>query len=499
MPKARTTPIPGNHKLFQLTANVDLTQIKEVEVNGRKHLSAPVIMAVEGVMNELLYPAEELSKYVQAWNGRPVTLFHPRNTEGEFVSANSPTVINEVQLGQLFNTSFEENRLKAEVWVDVDKTQATRPEVLEYLTGVKDKLEVSTGLWGDIVQVAGDWNGAPYKGIMTNIRPDHLALLPGGEGACSWNDGCGLRANQQEDKYKEKQERLESNVTDQELRRSLQKALDQMDSRTPSQTVSNYLEEIEITKKWIVYSQSTRKLDGLGNTLSYEDKLYRRSYTLENGEATLGDDTKEVRRVVTYQDVVNQNSQKGETNVTKEEKVQALIACQRCKYQEKDRDFLMTLNEEQLDLISPPDNVVVKPEDPPPAANQKEEPKPEGSEREPHGNSVEDFLANAPAEIKDVLTESIRFRTNYRAELIKKIAAHPKNKFAANRLQAMTTEDLEGFAALVEDSAPDSQTPPANFGMRIFGNEPKVDDNGPEPLTVVNLQEVFANKNKKSA
>jgi len=43
--------------------------------------------------------------------------------------------------------------------------------------------------------VEGVWNEEEYHSIVRNYRPDHLALLPGAIGACSWEDGCGIRAN----------------------------------------------------------------------------------------------------------------------------------------------------------------------------------------------------------------------------------------------------------------------------------------------------------------
>ena len=65
-----------------ITANISVSETRQAQLNGRDYLAAPVVMAVEGVMNELLYPAEELGKFTEAWNGRPVTLFHPKNKEG---------------------------------------------------------------------------------------------------------------------------------------------------------------------------------------------------------------------------------------------------------------------------------------------------------------------------------------------------------------------------------------------------------------------------------
>ena len=97
-----------------VVANLSMSDIRQAQLNGKNYLVAPVVMAVEGVMNDLLYPAEELGMYVEAWNGRPVTLFHPRNDDG-YISANSPDVAESVHLGMIYNTKFVENSLRAEV------------------------------------------------------------------------------------------------------------------------------------------------------------------------------------------------------------------------------------------------------------------------------------------------------------------------------------------------------------------------------------------------
>ena len=58
-------------------------------------------------------------------------------------------------------------------------------------------LEQSTGLFADLEEKEGEFDGQKYKWIARNIRPDHVAILPHEEGACSIADGCGTpRVNQ---------------------------------------------------------------------------------------------------------------------------------------------------------------------------------------------------------------------------------------------------------------------------------------------------------------
>lgn len=165
---------------------------------GRDHLVVPVVMIKEGVLNGALLTANEFGKFTGAWNGRPVPVLHPEQN-GEAISANSPRVL-ERTIGKLFNTHVDGDKLKAEAWLDVEKSKGLgHGPMIATLEAGTQGMEVSTGYFSDAEDSQGDHNGRPYTSIHRNIRPDHLALLPGEIGACSWEDGCGVRANQSED------------------------------------------------------------------------------------------------------------------------------------------------------------------------------------------------------------------------------------------------------------------------------------------------------------
>lgn len=171
--------------------------IRRENLESRSHLVIPTILITEGVHNRVLYTAEELAKFPEAWNGRPVPLYHPE-ARGRPISANSPDVLEASVLGQLFNCEYEPAeegshpaRLKAEVWLDEEKAERLAPEVLKKLED-GENIEVSTGLFTEDEALKGNWNGEAYEYVAYNFRPDHLALLPNSKGACSWEDGAGL-------------------------------------------------------------------------------------------------------------------------------------------------------------------------------------------------------------------------------------------------------------------------------------------------------------------
>lgn len=174
--------------------------IKEVNhTDGIRYLVAPTVAIIEGVMNETLYLGDEIQAFIEAWDGRPLIIDHPQDTEGDFVSANSPELLRET-LGFYFNAKYTDNKLKGEWWVDIAKAEKSiiGKQVLKSLReGLI--LEQSTGLFTDIEEKSGEFNGVHYENIARNIRPDHVAILLHEEGACSIKDGCGTpRVNTQD-------------------------------------------------------------------------------------------------------------------------------------------------------------------------------------------------------------------------------------------------------------------------------------------------------------
>jgi len=498
-----------------ITANISISETRQAQLNGRDYLVAPVVMAVEGVMNELLYPAEELGKFVEAWNGRPVTLFHPRNDDG-YISANSPEVAESAHLGLLYSTQFVENKLKSEIWVDTAKAKEVRPEVLEYLEGKRDRLEVSTGLWGDIVQDRGTWNGKDYTGIMRNIRPDHLALLPGGEGACNWRDGCGVRANEEERNVKKDPLALiwsNESLTDGELRQALQKAVDALDNNE----FVHYVEAIIPDENKVIYRADPRST---GGGMMPAGKMLRRGYTMDqNGSATLTGEPEEVRRKITYLKVQSE----GENSMNKKQMIDALIKDPRTNWEEGCRETLNGFNEKQLEKMMPKDNLVLVNAKLPgatdratlqaeadkvfaaaakPAEQPKKEEKPviANASEEPKVSTPVEWLnaqKDMPTQFKSMFSNLLLNEEKAREDLIENITKSPRNRFSKEKLQAMETADLQALQELVQE--PETPAPQPNFGMRATGGaKPETNESTePEPLLLNSLEEAFKANMKK--
>lgn len=180
--------------LHSIKANFNGGAVRHEFFEGREHLVVPVVMICEGVLNDALVPLSEFSRYPEAWNGRPVPVMHPQQN-GMPISANRPDVIERNSIGSIFNASVEGAKLKAEAWIDTEKARRLGHDHLVAQLAAGQVIEVSTGYFSDDDPAPGSFNGMSYSVVHRNLRPDHLALLPGEIGACSIEDGCGTRVN----------------------------------------------------------------------------------------------------------------------------------------------------------------------------------------------------------------------------------------------------------------------------------------------------------------
>lgn len=475
--------------VLQLVNRCQQLTVRTERLEGREHLVAPVVMLVEGVHagsgGAVFYPAEEVAHFAQAWNGVPVTVEHPTE-HGSPISANHPHVVERQTIGRVFNTAWDGKRLKGEIWVDILKAQGVQggAEALRYLrSGGQLQLEVSTGLFSDTDATAGTWNGEEYQTIARNIRPDHLALLPGGTGACSWRDGCGVRANksggtmltlnelatQTAGEITENADRPEGlrevagrfarllgfavlEIGQRQCHQELQRMLDSWDRREgPGSPVIHYLREV-YDDSFVFERQSPQGT-----------KLYRMPYTRTDNGAEVDEamEPEEVRMRVEYAPMMTRNAHtppaggstppagKGEDPMANQEgkvSICSLIENKATQFTEADRAWLSTLTAEQLERLVP----VANAEPVKPAA-------PAAAPETPTLN----------AEDRDALEYGKRAMRERRTALAAGVMANAKDVYTQAELDAMDLQALEKLAKATKAPEPSFEgrpAPTANVG-----------------------------------
>lgn len=192
--------------LTNLTGTLKTGTTRLETFNGRSYRVAPATLIVSGVLPggdvngktvKCFYPDDELMRDPMAWNHMPIVLYHPV-VNGQHVSARTPDILSSQGMGFVFHASYKD-KLKAELWFDVEHTRRVDGRVLNSLETAKP-IELSTGLLAELEDApegAKDSQGREYDYIARNYRPDHVAILPDMVGACSLKDGCGVLVNTQ--------------------------------------------------------------------------------------------------------------------------------------------------------------------------------------------------------------------------------------------------------------------------------------------------------------
>lgn len=476
--------------------------VREETFEGKPHLVVPVIAIVEGVHNEAFYSAAELARGVEAWNDMPIPAFHPEQ-DGMHVSARTPALIEERRIGRFFGVYFDADggKVRGEAWIDISKAEKISPETLSYLRSGRP-LEVSTALFSDENNEGGEWRGEQYSSTVRNVRPDHLAFLPGGTGACSWADGCGVRANAKKGGAGVTFAELRQQSHDDELK--LWKEWDEKILAVAHQNLSGIKGKVEAAEKegdesklkvlfnWIrqklgiktaemSHEDTRHKLQGLVDALDNsgwmhfvadvfdgtfvysargsnptesgiggEEKLYLRGYSVGPDEAvTLKDDAVEVREDKKYIPITANEQDNGKENrtVAKKEAVDGLIGK---GFTEEDRVWLQNLEDYQLAKIVPAGQAVptcLKVNDCSHKDGECAGPKPE---EEGTPMTAEQYIENAPGSVKSFLQRAVDREAAIKAKAVEGLLANTRCTFTKDELDAKELGELEQLARLAQ-------------------------------------------------
>jgi hypothetical protein len=475
-------------KRFSTTFKIQATaKGQRKTIAGVNYAVYPSVILVEGVHHgaigaPTMYPTDVLEASAPHWNNIPVTINHPQDQEGVYVSAGSPEVLSAWAVGKLLNSRFEDGKLKAEVMIDLKKAAAKHSTLINSLDRSVE-MELSTGLFGEEVMEPGLWNNEAYETRLTAIQPDHLALLPDATGACSWADGCGVRANMKvnagpavnqskEDYHPDKANVLSHDATHQQLW-SYVNFHDQKRDIANGPFRYNYI--VEVYDNYFIYEEESQ--DGV--------KHWRQSYSINaDDKVVVTDDKTQVQKRVEYVPI-NPNANE-ENKMAKEKKccadrVAALIANEATPYTAEDSEMLTALTEAQMEKLEAPYKANAD------ADPKKDDPTDKGvvvnvgAEETPE-QKWEAFMTSAPAEFRAVINAGTRALDAKRTEAITKIKANALNTLTDDELKAMPDVVLEKLALV---AAPEVKRP--NYSGQGGGFQTNASDDGEEPYVPVTI------------
>ena len=469
-------------KLHKIVCNLSgITRYDTME--ERKFLVAPMIMMVEGVHNgnggPLYYPADELAKAPASWNMKPVVVAHP-----DAPTACDPIILTNRKVGVIMNTTYVDGKLKAEAWLEVDRCAKVDDRIISSIEN-KEVMELSTGLFTDEFEEAGNWNGENYTAVARNFKPDHLALLPDTKGACSVADGAGfMRVNEEGTKYEVPARFVKDFCGVVEKAGDMFAGLlvgNEMGHDALRSTLSSLIGDDawveEVYEKFFIYEKG--------------GDLYRQDYTGTDENVALDGLVEEVVRVIEYRTPSGLfvGNERKEIEMKKEKLVAALIANEATQWADADKEVLMGMDEAHLEKMVPIENEVDEQaqakvdEAAKVLADAAAEADAAAIANAEKPVTVGEYIANAPTEMQAVLNSGLRSYQAQKTRLIGLITANTASTFSKEQLEAKDVEELIVLARLASTKTPAETEQIVNYAGQGDVNQNEADEEeDEEPL-----------------
>jgi hypothetical protein len=155
-------------------------KFKTVVINNRPHLSTEMVSIVgDSVMNGLLYPLNHVATSFAQLDQLPAPASHP-TVNGQNVSAFHPLAVNAHNFGGMVRAPrMDGKKVINELVIDIEvanKDERGKEIVRRIEAG--ESIGVSTGLNATVTNQSGKEGDKEYKGIVSEIKFDHVAVLP---------------------------------------------------------------------------------------------------------------------------------------------------------------------------------------------------------------------------------------------------------------------------------------------------------------------------------
>jgi hypothetical protein len=171
-------------------------------INGKEHYVVKNVVPIIDniVMNHILYKSDEIDKSYESMNNKFMPYNHPK-IGSMYVSSSEPLAVNAFYIGAWAeNASKSGDKVLVDMKVDVEFASRTDggKDIISRLDALMNNanaepIEISTGLFHHPVKLSGNSKGKEYNRIATDIKFDHIAILPKGiAGAGRPSDGVGI-------------------------------------------------------------------------------------------------------------------------------------------------------------------------------------------------------------------------------------------------------------------------------------------------------------------
>ena len=185
--KLQKSPVASETHL-SLISNFQDYKVENVDIKGTNFLKVKgAVMECDIILNELFYPLPVILKSADSWSSYvPITNGHPPN----YLMTVEET--SNYKIGFTTNPRINNNKkLILELYFQEDILKNKHTEIYNKIQN-REIIDCSTGFVASVSYVKGIHKGNSYMGIVNELAPNHLAVLPNGEGAYSIKSGGGV-------------------------------------------------------------------------------------------------------------------------------------------------------------------------------------------------------------------------------------------------------------------------------------------------------------------
>lgn len=284
-----------------ITVNSKTTgKFRKRKINGRDHIITQM-KPIRGdiAMNRRFYPNTEIQKSFMQFNNLIAPAGHPM-VNGQSVSAYHPLALNVNNVGGfLQNPRMKGKDVIVDFALDVERAESS-DEGKEILSRIENKesIGVSTGLipGGELQQTGTDDFGKTYTTVVSNIKFDHVAILPEDEEPAGAHAGTNLllnsELNQQVEIINLDKMVITNELSVNDLREQLESLLNSESTNSPN--TFKFINDIFPDSRKFVFS-----VVGDGN-----EEFFTQTYAIDDSDTvSLLNDRKQVIRQVTFEDI----------------------------------------------------------------------------------------------------------------------------------------------------------------------------------------------------
>ena len=295
-------------KMIQCVSVLNRDAVRRESINGVEHvIVSSFTMPDDIVMNEVLYPAEEIARSFKTLERTLAPVEHPQDVAGDFISATDPHAIHNFYAGAYnVNVSQVKGRVHIEKHINVqeaiktDRGKRLMDRIEELETNDKARpIHTSAGIFlaleeTDSVQTNAE--GDQYTWIARDMTFDHDAILLDSVAAAPPNKGVGMAVNSEGDKVEverfmltpDKFNKIKVNadhgMSHHELIKQLNKLIEEI-------TASDFVYVVDVFEDIFIFET--------------KDVLFQASYSVTDEVATISSTPIRVEREVTYIPVIN--------------------------------------------------------------------------------------------------------------------------------------------------------------------------------------------------